>query len=347
MPLTFGAMLAQQLGSQAAGGVMGLGLGALNDNRQLKQQGRLLSQQQKFDREQMQYQNELQFDMWNKTNYSAQVEQMKKAGLNPALLYGMGGGGGTTTGQANAGVHAAAAPSGGGEIMGMLQMRTQEASIKLMEAQAEKAKAEAAKASGVDTREGQSRIDLNSVNAAIQQVEYKIKSQTAEETMLLIENSLQEQNNRLTEAVRNNSIGQALYETTIKQAQENLVQTGLQNALLKADTKLTYKKIWEISEKVAQGWKGLSIEEQNMWINRENAATNSVNANTNRMNAETGQYSAENTKSMQQFEKMIRDLKESEKMAAGAIEGILKASVISGGLKGVQPPRQEVKGFNR
>ena len=30
------------------------------------------------------------------TNYPAQVEQMKLAGLNPALAYGMGGGGGVT-----------------------------------------------------------------------------------------------------------------------------------------------------------------------------------------------------------------------------------------------------------
>jgi hypothetical protein len=26
-------------------------------------------------------------DMWNKTNYGAQVEHMKNAGLNPALMY--------------------------------------------------------------------------------------------------------------------------------------------------------------------------------------------------------------------------------------------------------------------
>ena len=41
--------------------------------------------------------------MWENTNYSTQVEQLKKAGLNPALLYGKGGGMGATTGSASAG----------------------------------------------------------------------------------------------------------------------------------------------------------------------------------------------------------------------------------------------------
>ena len=36
--------------------------------------------------------------MWKDTNYSAQMEELKKAGLNPGLLYGMSGGGATTIG---------------------------------------------------------------------------------------------------------------------------------------------------------------------------------------------------------------------------------------------------------
>ena len=39
------------------------------------------------------------YEMWEKTNYDAQVEQMKKAGLSPALMYGQAGaGGGTVSG---------------------------------------------------------------------------------------------------------------------------------------------------------------------------------------------------------------------------------------------------------
>jgi hypothetical protein len=38
-------------------------------------------------------------DMWNKTNYGAQVGHMKDAGLNPALMYKGAGAGGTTGSQ--------------------------------------------------------------------------------------------------------------------------------------------------------------------------------------------------------------------------------------------------------
>ena len=40
----------------------------------------------------------IQYDMWKKTNYPAQMKMLKEAGLNAGLLYGQGGGGGTTTG---------------------------------------------------------------------------------------------------------------------------------------------------------------------------------------------------------------------------------------------------------
>jgi hypothetical protein len=43
--------------------------------------------------------HDLQMDMWNKTNYGAQVEHMKNAGLNPALMYKGAGAGGTTGSQ--------------------------------------------------------------------------------------------------------------------------------------------------------------------------------------------------------------------------------------------------------
>jgi hypothetical protein len=47
--------------------------------------------------------HDLQYEMWKKTNYPAQMEMLKKAGLNPALLYGQGGAGGSTTGSQGGG----------------------------------------------------------------------------------------------------------------------------------------------------------------------------------------------------------------------------------------------------
>ena len=91
----------------------------------------------------MQYQNQrnlnaegaaLQYDMWNKTNYGAQMKHIKDAGLNAGLLYGMGGAGGSTTGSQSGGSAASGnAPSQPNVDMNTAMMGMQ---MKLMQAQA-------------------------------------------------------------------------------------------------------------------------------------------------------------------------------------------------------------------
>ncbi len=76
--------------------------------------------------------HDLQMDMWNKTNYGAQVGHMKNAGLNPALMYKGAGAGGTTGSQ-----------GGGSASMGSSQQgRVMDMSNLLMGAQVEKLRAE-------------------------------------------------------------------------------------------------------------------------------------------------------------------------------------------------------------
>ena len=65
-------------------------------------------------------QRRMQMQMWEDTNYAAQVEQLKKAGLSIGLMYGKGGAGGATT-----------APSGMGMIGGT-QLASQIANIDLI-----------------------------------------------------------------------------------------------------------------------------------------------------------------------------------------------------------------------
>lgn len=168
----------------AGAGVLGAAQGIFRnrdkeDARQLEQQKKLTQVQVGANKELAQNAHELQLDMWNKTNYEAQVEHLKNAGLNPGLMYGMGGGGGVTAGAGNMGsasggsaadsasqANAETAKAGMAMQLGMMK-----AQMDVLKSQADKNKAEAAKIAGVDTREGTARATevefRNELNRAI------------------------------------------------------------------------------------------------------------------------------------------------------------------------------------
>ncbi len=87
---------------------------------------------------------DLQLEMWKDTNYPAQMEMLREAGLNPSLLYGGGGGGGTTAGSQGGG----AAAKGSAPAQMPMDVRGIEMAVKsmaelgLMKAQEKKVKAE-------------------------------------------------------------------------------------------------------------------------------------------------------------------------------------------------------------
>ena len=103
-----------------------------------------MAKQLAIDKLKMEEQRKIQMQMWKDTNYAAQVEELKKAGLSIGLMYGKGGAGGTTTGAGATGVSAPTAPSGMGMINGS-QLATQLANIELIKAQTNKTNIEAEK----------------------------------------------------------------------------------------------------------------------------------------------------------------------------------------------------------
>lgn len=137
---TFGA----ELGMQAASGAIGTGMGLLlerhQDKRQLKQQGKLQALEITGQKEMSDYNYAKQLQMWEDTNFSAQMEQLKKAGLNPGLLYGMGGAGGATTGQPSGNVTGGKAAEQS-QIQQSLEMGMQ---LQLLKAQKENIEADTA-----------------------------------------------------------------------------------------------------------------------------------------------------------------------------------------------------------
>ena len=80
--------------------------------------------------------------MWNYTSFPNQVKKMKDAGLNPALIYGMGGQGGSSSGagQANGvGLPSKTGTEAGIQAQGMaLQLANVASQTRLNESQADK-----------------------------------------------------------------------------------------------------------------------------------------------------------------------------------------------------------------
>lgn len=135
---------------QAGGLVTEMVMTPWRQKQQLKQQTALTRIQVNADKELAEYnrnvQEDLAMDMWNNTNYGAQLEHMRKAGLNPSLLYSKGGTGGATASSAPGSVSSSQAsePNTGMAMQMGMQAANMMANLELVKAQTEKTKAEAA-----------------------------------------------------------------------------------------------------------------------------------------------------------------------------------------------------------
>ena len=145
-------------------GLIGMIGGSIAANRQFRNEKELMGLQAKYNREQAKYTSDLQKEMWNYTNYENQLKHIERAGLSQGLIYGMNGGGGTTAGS----TQAAGVGNPGTTAVGMgLEAAQLFSNIRLTNAEASKAEAEAEKTSGVDTEFTKAQTNLANFNAAL------------------------------------------------------------------------------------------------------------------------------------------------------------------------------------
>lgn len=273
----------QQAATNAAGAIIGMGLGSLQDRRQIRQGDRLLNQQIRANKEMGDYNFQKQLEMWHATNFKAQVKEAEEAGLNPGLLYGMGGAGGTTVGQQGANVNAPEAPKGGGEIMGAMGMgmnlQLLEAQKEVMASQADLNRAHADKTRGIDTREGEARISEidERMNKLFQETENLRQDHTIKKlqiTMQNIENFEKQasQENRLNYIMQQaktaalqvrimeneTNIREATTQDAINKIKEDAIGAALRNELTKAQSTLTAEETRKVSAQIAQEWTRIS-----------------------------------------------------------------------------------------
>jgi len=284
------------LGTEIAAGVGNQIFGEMNQRRELRGQKKALEQQ-----------NAAQMDMWNKTNYSAQVKHLKDAGLNPGLLYGMSGGGGVTTGSGSA-----SAPGQAGSMgsMGMLQGAMMGAQIKALDAKAEKDRADADKTKGVDTQLATTQIGLLEKQAKTEEqkallTEWQreiakwdahIKMNSWEESVDMIVNQAKALENDVDKGLKDRAIRDGYWEEYVSAARADMASKILQNEATKAGISLTAAQIGKIQQDIQTAW----------------------------FNAWTGRFAHRLNVGSKEWEMLMKDVKESTKLSVETIKGILQ-----------------------
>ena len=135
-------------------GVIGAASALQSGSNQSYNEEQAQLRQARINKEQAKYNQGLAMEYWDYTNWENQVDHLKKAGLNPALMYAKGGTGGQTGGGQAQGV--GLSPSNQEAVkaqqIGMaLQLAQLKSQIEVNESVAKKNTAGAEKTAGVDT----------------------------------------------------------------------------------------------------------------------------------------------------------------------------------------------------
>lgn len=221
--------------------LLGTALEDRRERRQHKNQKDLMSWQKANQMGLNEQGQELQMKTWRETNYPAQMEMLKEAGLNPGLLYGMSGGGGVTTGSQGGG-GAAGGQATKGQSMDIGQMALLNANRELIKAQTEKVKAETVKTGGADTDLTNVTIEEKEIANAINEVRNRFEQNTkltGEQEKRERQNLLNESRILYNEFVKNNAdaniaaweeaLWRDTYEEKVKMAEAMTVGQQLKN----------------------------------------------------------------------------------------------------------------------
>lgn len=216
---------------------MGLIGGATQENkdkRQIRQQEKLYDVAEQSNKHMAMFNHDLQMQMWRDTGPVGQMEQLKKAGLNPGLIYGMGGAGGQTAAAAQAqGVSSAQAPSGSGremeEMAGMgIAMASQ---VALMDAQKRNIEADTA------NKQAQTKDTLGETNPAKAKMENLI-AQTANEQAKNAILKINQETEALNLKIKSETINEAIDSATANfRKSEHELEMLVTNKAIQEETK--------------------------------------------------------------------------------------------------------------
>lgn len=261
------------LANTAANTVLGMALARWNDRRQLRQQEKLNELSTAQAKELTEFNRAQQLQMWKDTNFAAQKEQIKAAGLNPGILYGQGGAGGATASVSAQGASNAAAPGGGSEILGAigmgLQRRLAEAQVRTAEATAKKAEAETGaigfeieqiKANTENVKADTALTKMQEENVAL---ENRLKGKSMDLQLYLLQNNVKKQVEELRGLKMSNDLTEETFSLKVQEALLSNASMLLTNENIKVDTAEKQSKIKKNLAEIANMAGMLAVAEKN------------------------------------------------------------------------------------
>lgn len=285
--------------------IFGAGLNAAMSsgaaNEQWGNQLRLMDIQNKYNEQMAKNNQQRNKDLWDYTNYENQKKHMKAAGLNPALMYGMGGGGGVSASGAQG--QGVTQPTDRSVEMGLkqqglgLQLASIASQVELNKSQAEKNKAEADKIAGVDTEVQRATMDniiaqtsnekikkgLIYADTRFKDAMEEITRSKVEEVGWNIKNlmkSLEIADKNIEATGLDNELKSRTMEANVKQAEETLKNTMADTLVKFSQGRLNKVQAEAIAEQVKQGWSSIGVqmaEKEQGWQQLEQQAQKIMN----------------------------------------------------------------------
>lgn len=260
-------LLGAALAGVASAG-MGMIANKIDRDAQIDQQWKLNYDQMVLQQQLGKYNQQLAMKTWNDTNYEAQLEHMRNAGLNPALMYKSAGEGGQTLGnQASSAVAGAQAPHGGTTGMALqlgLQAAMQAAQIRNLDANTEKTKVDTAKTAGVDTQQAQANIAQT--QTATEKLKTEVKNTEIQTSILKAQEEIAKIQANIANVTQTDAIDQIkiINDKLYGEAQSAITKGNVDKNTREEVTKLIKQSTIEQQLRIATQKQGLQMNEAQM-----------------------------------------------------------------------------------